>query len=162
MIVDVEVYLEHHGVKGMRWGIRRNPAKRLERLSVNSAITGYGLRGWAAGKVNKKYLRKNKLQKFETKDYEKLPPEKRKKYDAAVKRKAYSGTIGARLVEAALVGGAGAVALKKLNLDPKSKDLVKHGGIALGAMMGVIGGMQVKGIHDSYTMDKLRKQVHGN
>lgn len=158
---EVDVFLEHFGVKGMRWG-HRNPAKRLDRLNANTAVLGYGIRGYAAGKVNKQYVKKNKLDKFEIKDYSKLSEDLRNKYDSKIKRRAYFSVIGRGVVEAALVKGAAHLAVKNLNFDKQAKDLIKEGSTVMAAMVGITRGIQVKAIHTSYTLDDLRKEVHGN
>jgi hypothetical protein len=43
VIIDEEAYLEHVGVKGMRWGVRR--ARRTERL-VRGGTVGSGTASW--------------------------------------------------------------------------------------------------------------------
>lgn len=159
---DVEEFLEHIGVKGMKWGFRRSPAKRLEKMNSNAAVTGYGLRGYAAQKVHKKYLKKNNLSAFTNKDFDKLPEKERKRYDAKIKRKAYSIIIGRAIVEPLIIGGAGAIAIKKLNVDPKTKDILKQGFIGFTGISTTVRATEVKAIRDSYKMDKLRKEVYGN
>lgn len=162
MHIEEEVYLEHYGIPGMKWGVRRSPAKRLDRMNANSAMTGYGLRGYAAGKVSKSYIRKHKDPSFDIKKYEKLPVKERKKYDAKIKRKAYTSVLGRAVLEPLLVAGVGSVAVSKLNVSQKDKEVLKQGALAFTALSSMARATQVKSIRDSYKTDKLRKEVYGN
>lgn len=70
--------------------------------------------------------------------------------------------IGRGVAEAVLVKGVAHLAVKKLNIDKNSKQLIKEGSTAFVAISGIARGIQVRAIHTSYTLDDLRKQVHGN
>lgn len=85
MIIDEEAYLEHHGVKGQKWGVRNNKrfqkqqdrirrvasgtGSKADKLIVGSfrvpifrLVTGKGLRGGAQKQLEAQEKRKKKIQ----------------------------------------------------------------------------------------------------
>lgn len=158
---EVEDFLAHYGVKGMRWGVRKSNAQRkIDRLNTDSAIAGYGYRGHYAQKKAKRYAKKIGKDEFTRKDFAKLSKKDQIKYERSIKRAAYSGIVGRGFVEAALVGGGGTLLVKGLKVNKKDAQILKVGGTYVMGHIAVGRTLQAKAIRDSYRLDRLREELN--
>lgn len=77
---DIQKYLEHHGVKGMRWGVRRNhglgtSSKSQSRTSADYKATAEFRKRHPATLSNKQLQRVNERMNLE-KNFSRLNPNK--------------------------------------------------------------------------------------
>lgn len=110
---EYETYLEHYGVKGMRWGHRKQQAKNYKDYQVTRDIQLYGKRG--ARKINSYMLKGDSYQTARNKMG-------RRSYKQAKAKKA----VGAALMA---IGGLNAFATFKMydnNADLLNKKIDDH------------------------------------
>jgi hypothetical protein len=157
--LDVEDFLAHYGVKGMRWGVRRSARERLDRANVDSAMVGWNLKGHAAKKISNR--RKKKEPDWDRHKYEKLPEAERKKYDRKINRSAYARSVGTGAAATGVVLGGRQLLMSNLKLSRSTSVGLNQASIFLAAGMGLTTLLQLKGIHDANKIDRLRKEVHG-
>lgn len=118
-MTDVDNFLEHYGVKGMKWGKRKaklTPRQQLDALDKmaskqngHQVFAGASLRAYYAGKENKRATRKD--ANF---DFKKLTQEQKDKFNARVNRRAYTDLALRGIGEAAAAAAIGKVGGKTL------------------------------------------------
>jgi hypothetical protein len=159
--------LVHFGVKGMKWGVRKNSIsktgqqgnlkklqKKMDRLDADRAIEGYNYRGWAGKKVYKKMVKKNskfafnKLSKAEQVAY-------LKKIDSKAKRDI--ALMGA--AEVAIILGGGNLLVNKMASSPNARRGAKVSVAILAAQAGRIRVNQIRAVNTAGKMDRLREQI---
>lgn len=156
--------LIHYGVKGMKWGVRKDRLKNvdsmtyaqkqarikklhkeLEKMDAELGIAGAGLRGHYGKKLTKKDLKKNPNY-----DWRKESPEKRIELSRQVTRKAVRGTM-LRHGAAIAAGLVASNQAKRISLsNPKDAEILragaKYAGLAFSANAAVTGVQSIRAI----------------
>lgn len=150
--------LVHFGVKGMKWGVRkeRTPAqeiqrltKKINRIDADSFIEGESLRGWALRKQYKKAVRKD--PKFKV---NKLSLDDQIKYHRKATRRVKRSVAlrGAAEVATILGGTYGLTKVTKTSAQGRAGVLISSALLA-----GQVGSMRVEQIHQISLADKMNK-----
>lgn len=178
--ITVDSFLEHYGVKGMKWGVRKaasslagdkkklirtaqvglagvavaKAAKPFVTRDATNTVQGYGIRGYNARKID------NKLQKQgKAKSTKQLTPQEAKKLDRRIKRRTYADLVARGTVETGVILGARKVAMNALKSDPKTAQMIDVGAKFMTTAVVLGRATQLKGVSDSYALDrKLEKK----
>lgn len=175
---ELEVFLAHHGVKGMHWGVRRQRTAedvrkdlaRIERkrntsisrkvLPASSVIAGAGARAGTAKKVLKLKAVKNpdgSIRLVPTKKTPEITPENRSHYNKKIDRRTYAkyAATGAVVVASLL---ASAYLGKTRISDPNLSKLAVKGSLFLAGAQTLQTTSIVSGVHRNIKDDKIREQ----
>jgi hypothetical protein len=156
---EVDDFLQHFGVKGMHWGVRRESApptnaqqrasleKKISRINGQTAVSGYELRGSVLAKQYKRNIKKDPNW-----SYGKLSPEKRAEYTRKADAKVTRKVIALGVLETSAILGGGALAYTHI----KGSDASRQGA-AIGAILlaGKVGQMRISQVHQIYVAGKL-------
>lgn len=159
--------LQHFGVKGMHWGQRKTPDqmttsekaarikqlnKKMDRLDMDAAITGIGVRGYYASKMHEKALKKDP-------GLADRKPIRRKGQELAdfnrtLTRKARNGVLLRGVPQLGLIVAGGAIGISKLAKTPRAV----QGGKAMTALLAINGAkIMYADLHGINTADKRER-----
>lgn len=150
---DPNTYLEHHGVKGMKWGVRHdNPNYSAEQRKRDKSV--YGRSG--VRRINKRMNKGDSILAARSKEASRIHNARR--------ASTYSGMVGS---VAGGVGGAIAgyaisnAVLKKYGTgDPQTdmmiKGVVSAGSFSLGQALGRVGTRSATMVAGGYSPTKFR------
>jgi hypothetical protein len=174
---DVDAFLEHHGVKGMHWGVRKERTAsdvqkdldRIERsrnsvsrkvLPATSVLAGAGARAGTAKKVLKLKEVKNpdgSIKLIKTSKTPDITPENRADFDRKIDQRAYlnyvvkGSAVTATLLAAAYVGHT------RIS-DPGFASLAVKGSLFLAGAQGLHTAGVTAGIHRNIKDRQLSEQ----
>lgn len=157
-----EVMLEHFGVKGMHWGVRKSltPAqerqrqlervnKKINRIDANRVIEGASLQGWQLKKMAKKELKKNPNFTFS-----KLTPAQREAHLQRASDRARRRVIARGVVETGIILGGGLLALSQVKASPQT---IRGAQASVGILSAKGGLSVVSNVNSIRANDRLRK-----
>jgi hypothetical protein len=164
---EIDVFLAHHGIKGMRWGVHKsdpaNPQNlrgqiskidaKLEKKDGANVLAGYGLKGWAGSKQYKKAIKKN--PDF---SYSKLSAEQKLAYDKKSYNMARRSVIGRTAVESALIVVGGNVVSD--HVQTKNQDTAKKVTLLVLATNGAMRVSQLHSLNTAEKVEDLHNQRH--
>lgn len=126
-------YLYHHGVKGMKWGIRKDPERQLQRIAARNQKNKMRARA----KINKVQARRRK----------------------AISR-GYIGVLGVSAVKGAIAAGAYKTSMAVLS-NPANSACIDLGAATVAAMStfysGINIGQTIMDLGTVYKADKDRR-----
>lgn len=161
-----EALLEHFGVKGMRWGVRKQPprpptrnqqiqslTRKIDRVGAETYVQGQQLRGWALKKQYKKEIKKN--PKF---SYKKLSPEDQVRYQEKAARKVNRATALRGAGAAAGILGGSLMLSNAARLSPVGRLGVLVTASMLAGNVGLTSIQEINAVNKSMKFDEWQRE----